>query len=333
VMNYSSTTNQTLPVIPAGRNGEVLRFSGLFPENFIVTNPQYSSVFMIANSNSNNYHSLEAQVTLRPLHGVTMQSTYTWSKNLGVNWAVGSQYTNPLDRKGDYAVLADNRTHDFRTNGSFLLPVGPGKFLLSNSHGILARIVEGWQAGWIVNLNSGQPMTITGQNTLYANTTATLNSGLADVVGPFDRNGKVEWQSGATSGSYFMNGALKQVPDPQCAKIATSLQSACTLNAIADANTGQILLQNPQPGTRGNLGLRSIEVAGRWRFDANATKSIKLAESKTLQFRLDATDVFNHAEPATPVLDINTANFGLITGTNAKSTLHRQFQASLRFMF
>jgi hypothetical protein len=48
---------------------------------------------------------------------------------------------------------------------------------------------------------------------------------------------------------------------------------------------------------------------------------------------LDATDVFNHAEPATPVLDINTANFGLITGANAKSTLHRQFQASLRLNF
>src|SRR5262249_29532336 len=105
------------------------------------------------------------------------------------------------------------------------------------------------------------------------------------------------------------------------------------LNAIADANTGQILLQNPQPGTRGNLGLRSIEVAGRWRFDANDTKSIKLAESKTLQFSLHATDVFNHAEPATPVRDINTANFGQLTGTNAKSPLHRQFQASWRLNF
>jgi len=52
-----------------------------------------------------------------------------------------------------------------------------------------------------------------------------------------------------------------------------------------------------------------------------------------LQFRLDATDVLNHPEPATPVLDINTPNFGLITGTNAKSTLHRQFQASLRLTF
>jgi hypothetical protein len=32
-------------------------------------------------------------------------------------------------------------------------------------------------------------------------------------------------------------------------------------------------------------------------------------------------------------VDISSANFGLITGVNAKSTLHRQFQAQLRFNF
>jgi hypothetical protein len=50
-------------------------------------------------------------------------------------------------------------------------------------------------------------------------------------------------------------------------------------------------------------------------------------------FRIDSTDVFNHAEPATPIVDINANNFGLITGAAAKSALHRQFQASLRFRF
>ncbi len=332
VMNYSSATNSTLPVIPSGVNGAVLRNSGQFPENFIVTNPQYSSVFMIANSNYNNYHSLEAQITLRPLHGLSMQSTYTWSKNLGVNWAVNSQYTNPLDRKADYAVLADNRTHDFRNNGSFVLPFGPHKLFFSGSSGPLARILENWQAGWIININSGQPMTVTAQNTLYANTTGT-NAGLTDIVGGFDRNGKVQWTNGAASGSFFMGGNLKQVTDPQCARIASSLQSLCTLNAVADITTNQLLLENPLPGRRGTFGLRSIEAPGRWRFDANVSKAIAVAEGKSLQFRLDATDVLNHPEPATPLLDINTANFGLITGTNAKTTLHRQFQASLRLIF
>ena len=133
-----------------------------------------------------------------------------------------------------------------------------------------------------------------------------------------------------------MGGAIKQVRDPQCATLATSLQSFCTLNAIADTKTGDILLQNPLPGRRGNLGIRALEGPGIWRFDANVSKLVKVTESKTLQFRLDATDVFNHPEPGTPVVDINVANFGLITATptaTAKSALHRQFQASLRFSF
>ncbi|PYS52818.1 MAG: hypothetical protein DMG13_14935, partial [Acidobacteria bacterium] len=38
VLNYSTASNPTLPPIPAGVNGSVLRLNG-FPENFIVTNP------------------------------------------------------------------------------------------------------------------------------------------------------------------------------------------------------------------------------------------------------------------------------------------------------
>jgi hypothetical protein len=327
-LNYVSAANPTLPTIAAGVNGGVMRYNR-FPENFIVTNPQFSNVFMIAGVNHNNYHSMEAQVTLRPVNGVSMQSTYTWSKNLGIQYAVGSTYTNPLDRHADYAPLADTRIHDFRTNGSYALPFGPGRMLMGNSKGTLARIMEGWQLGWIFNVNSGAPISITAQNTLYAN-------GTADIVGPFDRNGKVDWKSGAAFGTYFNGGNIKTVKDPQCAALASSLQNFCTLNAIADTNTGQILLQNPKPGKRGNLGLRSLEGPGVWRFDANMSKAVKITESKSLQFRLDATDVFNHPEPATPVLDINATNFGQITQsgiTTAKSTLHRQFQASLRLTF
>ena len=70
------------------------------------------------------------------------------------------------------------------------------------------------------------------------------------------------------------------------------------------------------------------------------TKSFKVSEGKALLFRIDSTDVFNHPEPSTPIVDINAVNFGQVTATAtttpptpAKSTLHRQFQASLRFTF
>ncbi len=108
-LNYATASNPTLPVIPARVQGSVLRHNG-FPENFIVTNPQFGAVNLMTNNFSNNYHSLNAQVTLRPVHGVSTQSTYTWSKNLGAGFPgadrLGQVFTDPLDRHADYAVLA-----------------------------------------------------------------------------------------------------------------------------------------------------------------------------------------------------------------------------------
>ena len=184
-----------------------------------------------------------------------------------------------------------------------------------------------------MNLNTGQPLSIAAQNMLYAN-------GTADIVGPFDVNSGTVQFTGGPTGSYFSRDSIKQVTDPQCATIAANLRSLCSLSAIVDAKTGQTLLQNPLPGTRGNLGQRVLEGPGRWRFDASLAKSIKLTESKNLQFRMDAQNVFNHPEPATTTagtsllnLDINNANFGLITGPQAKTNLHREFQAQLRLNF
>jgi hypothetical protein len=104
------------------------------------------------------------------------------------------------------------------------------------------------------------------------------------------------------------------------------------LSAVANS-ADQILLQNPLPGKRGTLGQRVIEGPGIWRFDASLSKEFRINENKGVQIRMDARNVLNHPEPATPTFDINSANFGLITGANAKSTLHREFQGQLRFNF
>jgi hypothetical protein len=99
---------------------------------------------------------------------------------------------------------------------------------------------------------------VVAQNMLY-------NNGTADIVGPFDlRSGKVVFSSGPT-GVYFSPTDYKLVRDPQCAAIAATLQNSCTLNAVADVTTNQILLQHPKPGTRGTLGQRVVEGPGRWR--------------------------------------------------------------------
>ena len=119
--------------------------------------------------------------------------------------------------------------------------------------------------------------------------------------------------------------------DPQCAQVTAlqGLSGQCTIDAVKDAS-GNYVLQNPAPGTRGTLGQRVMEGPGQWRFDANLQKAFRITESKTLQFRLDARNILNHPEPNAPTLAITNTAFGTING---KSNLRRQFQAQLRFTF
>lgn len=304
------------PIVPAG----------LFPENWLTVNPQFNQANYYTNSGSSNYHSLQIQTTLRPTYGLSFQGTYLWSRALGIS---GTSYTNPAEREREYILAGNHRTHEFRSNGTFELPIGPNKLLLPNSNGWLARLVERWETSVIFNLATGSPTSITAANMLYAN-------GVADVVGPFSlRSGNVRWGDPGGSGlvgNYFGSGAFTKVADPQCAGVTTmqTLNTACTLDAVADAS-GRIVLQNPLPGNRGTLGRQTIENPGSWDFDANIRKTFRLTESKTLQVRLDATNILNHPMPNNPTLNINAADvLGYISG---KTGAHREFQAQLRLGF
>src|SRR5262249_18314066 len=145
-------------------------------------------------------------------------------------------YTDPVNRQKDYALAAQNVTHDFRAFGSFELPVGPNKLMFANSSGWIVRLIERWQTSFIFNMSTGQPASITAGNMLYGN-------GVADVVGPFSlRNGSIHWgdpgPSGTLVGGYFQSGAFAKVEDPQCKQVAALLRPYCTLKAVTRAETG-----------------------------------------------------------------------------------------------
>jgi len=334
--------------------------AGLFPENWISANPQFNNANYYTNSGKSNYHSLQVQGTLRPTQGISLQGTYVWSRSLetpltGSNIANGlltaPVFTNPTDRNKDYGLSPNHVTHDFCSYGTIELPFGPGKLLLRNSSGWLARLAEGWQTSFIVNLSTGQPVSIASTYQNPTNTTTTPNptglygGSVPDVVGPFSSKGfgKVVWNG--DSGNFF-GDKFGKVLDPQCSAIATELKAYCTLQAVTDAKTGQILLQNPKPGTRGTLGRNTLELPGQWNFDAAMSKTVRITETKTLQVRFDATNVFNHPVPNLVIttnnppagLNINSSvPFGFIQDKGNQTVMNsekfRQFKAQLRLMF
>jgi hypothetical protein len=322
VANTLNTANIGV-TIPPGQTiaGATVRSSGQFPENFITANPQFGVMEMRDNSDSSNYHSLQTQMTMRPRHGMTAQVTWTWSRATGVAPPTGDgggtveTYRDFMNRHADYTVASFQRTHNLRGYATFELPFGPNRLFGSNTSGFVARLIEGWQLGSLFDFSTGAP--------LNAVATTTINrTGTPDIIGNFPRQGEVKW--GSPFGNYFSQ-PLYRVPDPACASVAANLNAFCSNTAIATDPAGQnIIAQNAAPGELGTLGLYPIYGPGSWSIDANLLKKVRLAETWSLTFRIDARNIFNHPTPGSPNLNINSGTFGEITTKTGSRALAGQ---------
>jgi hypothetical protein len=132
--------------------------------------------------------------------------------------------------------------------------------------------------------------------------------------------------------------------DLQCSNtgiVGTALANSCALKAlylaIPDGNggvvafdaakyQGRVILQNPLPGHQGNFG-RYIEGIGSFSLDMGMTKNIMIAEGKSVQVRMQASNVLNHNSPCgnaygggmnnCPSLAIGNTDFGVVNRNQA----------------
>jgi hypothetical protein len=321
-----------------------------FPEDWLHSNPQFgstagTSVAYRTNTGRSSYNSLQTQVTVRPTAGFSGTATWVWAKSFSLP---GTGYMNPAERNLDFGVQGLN-AHALRVNGTIELPIGPNKLFMGNSSGLIARLVERWQANFIYNASSSVASTLNpGQSHFYA-------ASRYDVASPnwVLPKSKSTWIEGATTGSIFGDKYVG-VTDPSCFNpsivtmgdkmgtvlgaipanpaTGTAQSGPCTIVAIAarnpDGSAGEILLQYPEPGKVGTLGKSNIQGLGDWRFDMNLSKSFRFSESKSGQIRFDATNVLNHPNLETPSLSGTT--LGTIQG---KGNNVRTKQGSLRLNF
>ena len=201
--------------------------------------------------------------------------------------------------------------HIWRNSGTYQLPLGPGGRFLNGRNGVLSRLVERWQIGAIYNVFSGSPLTITSSRSSFNQFTDTTPM----LVGAFSP-GAGGVAVGPDGVRYFAN--LTQIADPSIARLTTAqgLQARSTLRAIADAS-GNPLLVNPTPGLLGSLAPAYIEGPSTFRLDLNVLKRVKIRENIDFQFTANFIDALNTPQwnnPTAANLDINSINFGRITG-------------------
>jgi hypothetical protein len=303
-----------------GTPGGFLRNARL-PENFFVVNPQFGSVTLQGNNDNSTYHSFQSILTKRMSNNVYGQFSYTFSKALG-DTGLRDQRNRQLS-KGRVGL---DRTHIVKANGIWDLPFGPNQRFLAGAPGVIHRIVEGWQIAPVFSFQSGAPLGFTSGLSTIGFRTAGNNT--ANLVGQLPADlGKVEKGDGFVQ--YFSGLSVRNATAPTFGGDPT-LPGRFTHMIIVDS-AGNTILQNPAPGTTGNLAsnLPGLDGPPDLRMDVALTKRIRIAESKTFEIRADIVNMLNKPIWGNPNTAINSANFGRIT--TASGTRQITFNARVEF--
>jgi hypothetical protein len=199
---------------------------------------------------------------------------------------------NPFNFRLTRALSAWDLTHNLVTTYRYQLPF---EHLLGRA--------KGWAQGWIlsgiIRASSGFPVTLhaDGDNSLMGSIPNGVNNHSLDL--PDYNGGPLKLNGNPRNGLPYFN-----VP-------------AFSDNAL---------------GSPGTASRRSFHGPGTLNFDLALLKSIRLRESKALEFRLEAFNAFNHVQffgPAAVDGGIDTALFGRVV--NAAPP--RLMQVALKFTF
>ena len=139
------------------------------------------------------------------------------------------------------------------------------------------------------------------------------------------------------SGSVYKSGnnvlyftGLTQVQDPTAKNLPSNLQSQNSLFAIQGSG-GNILLENPPPGSLGSLSPTNFRGLGSFTLNLQLSKPVVLNRERNIVmiFRADATNLLNKPIWGTPNLNIDSTSFGQITSASG----NRNVNLTLRVTF
>src|SRR5205085_568845 len=129
------------------------------------------------------YDALQVEVRRRMSHGLSIQGSYVFGKSLAngpTNSSTSVAQPTTLRNLGiDKVPSGFDIRNAFKVNYIYEMPFGPGKRLLGNTHGVLGRVLQGWETAGVVRVQSGTPFFLNGLatfNQVTSNTGVVLHN-------------------------------------------------------------------------------------------------------------------------------------------------------------
>jgi hypothetical protein len=127
--------------------------------------PQFQSILQFEGGEVSNYHGMALRLERRFSAGFHLLTNYTWSKSMDTESRSIDDGASPhhvsTNRALDWGLSSFDVRQRFVTSAIWELPVGPGKRFLGSARGWQTWLLRGWQANTIVQLQSGNPFSIT----------------------------------------------------------------------------------------------------------------------------------------------------------------------------
>jgi trimeric autotransporter adhesin len=260
--------------------------------------------FIYESSAANSvFHAGSVRFRKRMAHGVALSASYSYSKSIddasSIGGGTGVVAQNPFDIAADRGLSTFDLRHKFTGNWIYELPFGENHRFAQK--GALSHFLDGWQWSGDFTVASG----------LYFTPRVLGNT--------FDITRGV-------SGSVRANttGAPISIGNPTTLEWFNTAAFCAPSNSPGAANA----CVNPNGSSFGDAGRNIIEGPGQITFDMNFGKIITIRESRALEFRIQAANVFNTAHFSGINTVVNSLTYGQVTsvGSMRRITLLSRFR-------
>ena len=245
-------------------------------------------------------HAASVRMRKRMAKGIGLSAQYVYSKSIDDASSIGGGGSvvaqNPFDISADRGLSSFDQRHKFTGNWIYDLPIGDNRYF--SPKGALGHIFGAWQWSGDFTVGSG----------LYF--TPRVLGGAVDI-------------GRGVSGSLRANMVAGQ-------NITLSNPTALEwFNTAAFCAPNATTCVNPSGSAFGDAGRNVIEGPGQFTLNMSVNKTITIKESRALDFRLSANNVFNTVHFTSINTVVNSFTFGEVTGTGSM----RRVTMTARFRF
>ncbi|HKN22386.1 MAG TPA: carboxypeptidase regulatory-like domain-containing protein [Terracidiphilus sp.] len=293
---------------------------------------------------NSNYHALQAVLSVRRWHGLTLTASYTFSKVIDDGGSFRTGYPIPAGTMANHlsqafaadryerGVSTSNQPQHFVATAVWDWPFGRS-FLAGNP--IERAILGGFTWSGVYQQFSGSPLALT-ESSAQTNPAQTTNMPIINpnFTGPVRVNGK--WGKG-TMGTTYYNGTLPNTADtitnPSYIASSTGTSVATAAGPFMNPVSGILSSYNYLFSDAPRTAPYGLYGPGNYQADIAMIRSFPLhiTEATKLDFRAELYNLTNHTFFGVANTAVGNASFGQATNNGSLNRKSAQFSARIEF--